>query len=391
MRKVLLAATAITLVISSCSKDDDVQQAPAEAPKVTITTPDGGFAVDNRKWLKVNPTVVSDSASTTYTWTFNNDTISTAKNLLYTFGDAGTFTLTFTAKNSAGIAEQQITVKVAEKTYTGAVKVFDYSPAPGQFINGLPGWETGNTDQEMIAKAEKELHSNGMISLGGFGGYVVLGTDHTIISSKAGEYDFQLKSNAFPNWSEAGIIMVAIDANGNGLPDDEWYEIAGSDYTSPETTHNYRITYYKPDENKEQKPDGMYMLDTTYIQWKDNQGKSGFLSKNVFNTGPYYPQWKGDSISFTGTLLTSKNIEDQSGNGTYFVSKPFAWGYADNVSDAEENAAIKISWAVDKDGKTVKLPGIDFIKVHTGMRAEAGWLGEISTEVTGLVDLHLKK
>ncbi|TWV95635.1 PKD domain-containing protein [Chitinophaga pinensis] len=390
MRKVLLAATAIMLIISSCSKDDDVQQPPAEAPKITITTPDGGFAVDNRKWLKIDPVVVSDSAATTYTWLLNNDTISTAKNLLYAFGDAGTFTLTFTAKNSAGSAQQQLTVKVTEKTYTGKVKVFDYFPAPGQFTNGLPMWETGNTEQEMIAKAEDQLNSNGMISLGGFGGYVVLGTDHTIIR-KEDEYDFLLKSNAFPNWSEAGIVMVAIDANGNGLPDDEWYEIAGSDYNSTETIHGYKITYYKPDENKEQKPDGMYMLDTTYILWKDNQGQSGFLSKNVFNTGPYYPQWKGDSISFTGTLLTSKNIEDQSGNGTYFVSKPFAWGYADNVGDAEENSAIKISWAVDKNGNRVKLPGIDFIKVHTGMRAEAGWLGEISTEVTGLLDLHLKK
>lgn len=389
MRKVLLAATAIMLVICSCSKDEDMPA--ADAPKITITTPDGGFTVDNLKWLRVNPAVTGDSATTSFTWTLNNDTISTAKDLLYVFGDAGTYTLTFSAKNSAGSAEQQIVVKVAEKTYEeNGIKVLEYFPAPGQFTNGLPVWEAGNTDLEMIAKATTQLKTNGMVTLGGFGGYVVLGLDHTIMN-KPDEYSFIVEGNAFTNWSEAGIITVSIDANGNGLPDDEWYEIAGSEYNSAATIHDYKITYYKPDENKEQQPDGMYQADTTYLRWKDNQGQSGYLSKNVFNMGAYYPQWKGDSISFTGTRLTSKHIVDLSGEGTNYVSPAFDWGYADNVSNTDEKAGIKISWAVDKNGKAVHLPGVDFIRVHTGMRAEAGWLGEVSTEVTGLKDLHLNK
>ncbi|MFV0220190.1 hypothetical protein OBK23_11010 [Empedobacter falsenii] len=37
----------------------------------------------------------------------------------------------------------------------------------------------------------------------------------------------------------------------------------------------------------------------------------------------------------------------------------------------------------------VKLLGIDFIKVYTATNQEAGWLGEISTEVAGAYDLHL--
>ena len=44
--------------------------------------------------------------------------------------------------------------------------------------------------------------------------------------------------------------MVSVDVNGNGLPDDEWYELAGSEYQKPSTIKNYEITYYRPDEAK---------------------------------------------------------------------------------------------------------------------------------------------
>ena len=38
--------------------------------------------------------------------------------------------------------------------------------------------------------------------------------------------------------SEPGIVLVSKDTNGNGLADDEWYELAGSEYNSPATTKN---------------------------------------------------------------------------------------------------------------------------------------------------------
>jgi hypothetical protein len=44
-----------------------------------------------------------------------------------------------------------------------------------------------------------------------------------------------------------------------------------------------------------------------------------------------------------------------------------------------------ISWAVDADGNYVDLDTIHFIKIHTAMQADAGWLGEVSTEITGAV------
>ena len=57
--------------------------------------------------------------------------------------------------------------------------------------------------------------------------------------------------------------------------------------------------------------------------------------------------------------------------------------------NASEDSAIDIDWAVDANGNKVHLPGVDFIKIYTGVNQENGWLGECSTEVSGVEDLHI--
>ena len=44
---------------------------------------------------------------------------------------------------------------------------------------------------------------------------------------------------------------------------------------------------------------------------------------------------------------------------------------------------------MDKQGNPVHLPGVDCIKIYTGVNQYCGWLGETSTEVMGINDLHL--
>lgn len=77
------------------------------------------------------------------------------------------------------------------------------------------------------------------------------------------------------------------------------------------------------------------------------------------------------------------------------TSKPFDFGYTDSYSlgdDYKTNGynSFDISWAVNSSGKKVSLKTIDFVKVYTGQNADAGFLGEISTEVGGAVDLGIK-
>ena len=58
-------------------------------------------------------------------------------------------------------------------------KVLDYMPAVGQFTNELPKYEKGDTQEDMNKKVLESIGNNNrsMITLGGYGGYVVVGFD----------------------------------------------------------------------------------------------------------------------------------------------------------------------------------------------------------------------
>src|SRR5690606_19986026 len=163
--------------------------------------------------------------------------------------------------------------------------------------------------------------------------------------------------------------------NGNGEPDDTWYELTGSDFGNDGYIRNYSITYTRPNPA------------TADVPWKDNQGKSGVVATNAFHKQSYFPEWiEENEYTITGSVLSSANIDMT--NPSHITSAPFAYGYADNTQGGDK---IDISNAVDTDGKKVILIGIDFIKIQTGIQANMGWLGELSTEVLGVADLTLIK
>lgn len=291
-------------------------------------------------------------------------------------------------------------------------QVLDYRPAVGQFTNLLPRYEAGDTQQTMNAKALELLNAKSPVTLGGYGGYIVVGFDHRI-ENKPGLCDFRVLGNSFyshsnptpgsPNGGncEPGIIQVAYDANGNGRPDDdEWYEIAGSAHRHPEAEPwysraeaagndvalhtDYAITYYRPSSE----PDA---ATEEYIRWEDNLGNSGYRAKNTFHLQSYYPQWiESDELTFRGTCLPQNCIYEQGTDMSLYVLYKFRFGYADNAPNAEDDAAIDIDWAVDAEGNAVSLPGVDFIRIYTGVNQQNGALGECSTEVTQVEDLHLQ-
>ena len=277
----------------------------------------------------------------------------------------------------------------SEKQSPYITRVFEYHPAPGQFVNKLPEYEAGDTPVTMAKKAEEAITGNkgGLISLGGFGGYVVMGFDHTI-QNVAGKTDFSVLGNAYAGNSEPGIVMVSADNNKNGIPDDEWFELAGSEYDNDETLHDYQITYYKPDENKTPVPHETlsYVTDRTYIRWSTNGHGDGYLYKTEFHAQSYYPRWVDEGeLRFAGSKLPD-NQTIQNDIYTLFV---YDWGYADNVPNNHTNAQFDIDWAADTEGNKVHFSGIDFIKIYTGVHQFNGSIGESSTEVAGVVDLNV--
>lgn len=269
-------------------------------------------------------------------------------------------------------------------------EVMDYSPAPGQFINTLPALQDGETPAQAATRALQGKASGGMICLGAFGGYAVFRFDHPVANIR-GEYDFKVYGNAPASGSsEPGIVSVSIDSNHNGLADDEWYELAGSNHGLESTLRNYTVTYHRPDPEAPAVPDpnSPAVVNMQYIRWTDNLGNEGWVQRNSFHPQSYWPKWRDadETISFTGTRLASNKI-DKNGDGTYYILEALPWGYVDNQANAAD-PGFKIDWAVDKEGRSVSLPYVDFIRVHTAVQENNGWLGESSTEITGAEDLH---
>ena len=274
-------------------------------------------------------------------------------------------------------------------------EVLEYTPAPGQFVNDAP-WGVPSSAKSLIGTI------TGSLSLGAFGGYLVFKFDDPVENHPDNPYgvDFTIFGNPLNEWSEHGIVSVMKDENKNGLPDDTWYELAGSEYYFSSTIKGYKVTYNNPNSQS-----------TKDILWTDNHGNDGAVLTNEFHLQSYYPftdsfpQVNDKSYTLTGTRVAS---EVDKTNPSYVKSYQKAFGYVDNqlrgtapftipdnpyTPDLENSGGdgFDISWAVDSSGRYVDLDIVHFIKVHNAVLANAGWLGEVSTEITGAVDVSPNK
>jgi len=267
-------------------------------------------------------------------------------------------------------------------------EVLEYKPAPGQHINAAP-WGLPGSAYSVIETV------NGSLSLGAFGGYVVFSFEDAVENHPDNPFgvDFSIFGNPIQDAAEPGIVSVMKDENGNGLADDTWYLLAGSDHWFSSSLNHYEVTYFNPGS-------------ATDVPWSDNVGNNGFIYTNSAHEQPYYP----DVDSFPAIhpdqyLLSGFCISGaiDSSSPAYVKSHQRAFGYADNrlrgtapytlpdnpYTPEKENSggdAFDISWAVSGENY-IYLDEIHFIRVQTGMMSDAGWLGEISTEITGAVDV----
>lgn len=284
-----------------------------------------------------------------------------------------------------------------DESRSGISRVYDFCPAPGQFVNTLPAFEEGDTHESITLKTQEILLDGGLVSLGAYGGYIVMGFDH-MVENRPGVYDLQVLGNAIKSnagqaggSSEPAVVYVSHDANGNGLPDDEWYELAGSEYGKAQTLRDYTVTYYRTPEDHVATPTtGTAVIDNTYIRWTDNEGGEGYVEKNSFHRQDYWPQWLAgeETLTFTG-VRPAPNAVDLSGKGTNYFQAAYAWGYADNRPNNDNASKLDLQWAVDAQGRPANLPGIHFVKVQSAVMQNCGWVGETSTEVAGALDLHM--
>jgi hypothetical protein len=271
--------------------------------------------------------------------------------------------------------KEQLNVKSNSPYIT---KVFDYTYAPGQDASTIAQSAKGD---DFIG--QPFINNKNLTFLGNWGGYIVAGFDHQVKNGPG--YDFAIYTQPGP-MSSPGVVFVMSDLNGDGLPNDgDWIELKGSEFNNTQTIRNYQVTYYKPVNNGN-------------VTWTDNQGKQGELIPG-YPSGSWWWSGYGDKteISFSGVRLPNAYENQPTQDGTQnwvIIPGLFSFGYAKCFGNLDWNSDLKanlfdISNAVDSAGNPVTLTGINFIKIQSGVFQIAGWLNEVSTEISGAADLSL--
>lgn len=251
--------------------------------------------------------------------------------------------------------------------------VFEYVYAPGQHAKLVKKSDIqyfiGNPDEHQ-----------GWLYLGGFGGYVIGGFDHNIANHEGADFEVILLKGTSP---EPALVYVMRDENGDGKPNETWYELKGNQFEN--SKRSFWLCYYKA------------KSDSANITWLDSEGKRGELIPGFgsnYSSGWWWSETQQDSMIFYGTKLPDL-YDNNSLNGTQnwtVHNDRFTWGYAENNLGTDYDATLgtnklDISNTVDVNGNSINLPDIRFIKVQTGVFQQAGWLNEVSSEIKGAKEL----
>ena len=202
-----------------------------------------------------------------------------------------------------------------------------YLPAAGQFMNegangsGWGGPFTATNSNKLKGLVEGYVTTG--VSLGAFGGYVVLdfgvpakdeagNVTGGIYNDPDNAYgvDFILYGNAMGTWAEPGCVQVSLDG-------ENWYDLAGSLHYRPETTDkgyaiwDYSTTYTHPEaaESEETGANGVavpyastYKLRPTSTEATE----SGTVAINAWHKHSYFPLYNNYFVALNG-LSTSLN------------------------------------------------------------------------------------
>ena len=287
-----------------------------------------------------------------------------------------------------------------------ASSVVDFSPAPGEFVND-PNFNDPPRALGPPSGAGTSAPNNmSVVSLGGFGGYIVLGFDHTVVDDPLNPYgmDAIVFGNAFwiggdpdRHWAECATIEISLDEDGNGEADDTWYLIPGS---------------HIPD------PTGQFLV----VTWDDDVADDTFPP--AFDT--WIPprlsgMWTTEAYELPAALFgppvvtnpsTDPSVEGIFGYAEYSPTLLLGDLDADNVVDdptilPEEfytvpddpltvgmtagsggGDAFDIAWAIDPiTGDAAELYGFDFIRLTSAVDSVSPILGEKSAEIDAVADV----
>lgn len=148
-----------------------------------------------------------------YRWTVKtasgaDSLLSEEKDYIFLMQYPGTYDVTFQIFDPVNPIVHRMTFYVVEEEveYSPYIStVYEYCPAPGQFVNAMPEYREGDTAETMRQKAEEAIAGKMQsgVSLGAYGGYITFGFDHTVVNVP-GEYDHPHRRQLVQQRSSSG-------------------------------------------------------------------------------------------------------------------------------------------------------------------------------------------
>jgi len=293
-----------------------------------------------------------------------------------------------------------------------AVRVVDYSPAPGQWVND-PDFDDPTvalgapSGAGVISGAAPSI-----VTLGGFGGSITLAFDHTVEDDPLNPFgiDAIVFGNAFwvggtvfdadPNrhWAECATIEIALDVNRNGRPDPaEWFLIPGSHITNPSARYHTQtwdddtaddtfpplLEYWiPPDMTGEWTTSGFLLPADIFALPAVDNPSAQFGIEGIFGYAEYSP------TLILGDMDADDSVDDPfiAPEDFYTVpDDPFEVGMTPGCGGGD---GFDIAWAVyPSTGRPSRLTGFDFIRITTAVDAVFGELFELSAEIDAVADV----
>lgn len=256
-----------------------------------------------------------------------------------------------------------------------ASRVFDYSPGDGQFVNDPNFNDPVRALGAPIGGGTFDPDQSKLVTLGGHGGSITLGFDGTVRDDPNNPFgldciifgnSFYLGGNPNVRFGEAAIIEISRDDNGNGIPDDAWYLIPGSDLFDP----------------MNQRRNGFFVLPD------DPYASPPLWNRNTDGTESYWGYGDVTPVLLRGDLDGDNVVDDPDLRAELFYTvpdDPFTVGITPGSGGGD---AFDIGWAIDSVTNERVFPGgFDFIRITTGADGDAGQFGEVSTEIGGVASV----
>ncbi|MFT3686059.1 MAG: GC-type dockerin domain-anchored protein [Phycisphaerales bacterium] len=272
-----------------------------------------------------------------------------------------------------------------------ATRVLEYTPSPGQNVSNPQFNDPARALGAPVGGGVLAADNSKVVTLGGFGGSITLGFDHSIIdrpptATNPTGADLIVFGNAFwaggnPDlrWAEPGVIEVSRDDNGNGLADDAWYVIRGTQLPEQPQSAFTTVTLNTGIERS-----GYLLTDPLFnsvvLMNPAGEGMQGVYGYADCSPTMVLGDFDGDGLPDRGGVDPAWFFTVPSDPRSTVIST-FSGG----------GDAVDIASAVRPDGTLAGLDRVDFVRIRTGVNIVRNVLGEVSTELSGVAEVRARQ